>query len=228
MSFARYAVYYTVPPGPLADFGAAWLGWDAAAGCPRPAPDVPGLPAPAHVLTETPRKYGLHATIKPPFHLAPGQSETALNAALGALCATQAPVVLDALTLNRLGRFLALTPAGDTTALNALAAAAVTALDGFRAPLTDADLARRRKTRLTPRQDALLTRWGYPYVMEEFRFHITLTGRLTDSQANATHTALSTRLAPLLPRPFTLAALTLAGEDGDGRFHEITHHPLTG
>jgi hypothetical protein len=50
--------------------------------------------------------------------------------------------------------------------------------DTFRAPLTAEDRARRNPSKLTPRQRGYLDRWGYPYVMEDFRFHMTLTGRL--------------------------------------------------
>ena len=42
------------------------------------------------------------------------------------------------------------------------------------------------KSGLTDRQEALLTQWGYPYVMEEFRFHITLTGALDPAHLDAT------------------------------------------
>ena len=57
--FARYAVYYTPEPGPLADFGAAWLGWDIATGAEVAHPDLPGLPRPVTELTATPRKLRL-------------------------------------------------------------------------------------------------------------------------------------------------------------------------
>ncbi|PKP65441.1 MAG: phosphonate metabolism protein, partial [Alphaproteobacteria bacterium HGW-Alphaproteobacteria-8] len=68
----RFALYYAPPPGPLADFAADWLGWDATAGREMPHPIVPGLPGPVEELTRAPRKYGLHGTLKPPFRLAQG------------------------------------------------------------------------------------------------------------------------------------------------------------
>jgi hypothetical protein len=54
--------------------------------------------------------------------------------------------------------------------------------DAHRAPPDEAELARRRRSRLTQRQEGTLARWGYPYVMEEWRFHVTLTRRLTESE----------------------------------------------
>lgn len=228
MHYTRYAIYYTCPPGPLASFGAAWLGWDAARGENVTAPDVAGLPDAPHALTETPRKYGLHGTIKPPFRLAPDSTGDQLASAFHGLCTNSAPVTLDALALTRLGRFLALTPVGDVGALGALAASVVSQLDPFRAPPTKDDIARHRKASLTPTQEALLIRWGYPHVMGAFRFHMTLTGRLPDPALAQTKAALTPYLAPLLPRPFVIAGLTLCGEDPEGRFHEIRRAPLGG
>lgn len=228
MRFGRYAIYYTCPPGALARFGADWLGWDAASGTPCDPPAVEGLPMPAHEITATPRKYGLHGTIKPPFRLAEGQDAAALSEAFDQFCATTAPATCAGLELTRLGSFLALTPTGDTSGLRRVAGAAVAGLDAFRAPLSEADLERRRAARLSPAQDALLLKWGYPYVMEEFRFHITLSGKLPRAAAETVQQALRPHLAPLLPQPFEIDALTLCGEDDMGRFHEIRRVPLSG
>ncbi len=228
MSYTRYAIYVTLPSGPLAALGAAWLGWDAATGTPCPPPDISGLPAPVHDLTTAPRKYGLHATIKPPFRLAVGTDVAELDAALSAFCATQGSVTLEGLALNRLGSFLALTPIGDTSTLSELAARSVQQLDRFRAPPEAAELARRTAARLSERQKELLSLYGYPYVMEAFRFHITLTGKLSADELAQTEAALRPRLEGLLPEPFRIDALTLCGEDASGYFHEIRRVPLTG
>ncbi|MCA8883915.1 MAG: DUF1045 domain-containing protein [Rhodobacteraceae bacterium] len=228
MMFTRYAIYYTPEPGPLASFGAGWLGWDAAMGRDCAHPDVPGLPDSVAALTATPRKYGFHGTIKPPFRLADGHSADDLAAALTRLCATRAAVRLDGLGLTRIGRFLALTPLGDTRALADLAGAAVAGLDAFRAPATEAELARRRAGRLSDRQDALLVRWGYPYVMEEFRFHLTLTGPLDPAALQAAEAALRPLVEGVAPGPVTVGDLTLLGEAEDGRFHHIARAALSG
>jgi len=227
MPFTRYAVYVTPPPGPLAEFGAAWLGWDPVRGTAVPHPDLPDLPAPITDLTEAPRRYGLHATMKPPFALAPGTSEAALRDAFAAFCTATAPVTLDGLAVVPLGRFLALRPEGDETAVNALAAACVRAFEPFRAPLTGTEIARRRAGGLTPDQEARLMRWGYPHVMAGFRFHITLTGKRPKSDLPALRATLARHLAPLVPRPCPVDALSLMGEDRQGRFHLIHRHTLS-
>ncbi|MEO0389721.1 MAG: DUF1045 domain-containing protein [Pseudomonadota bacterium] len=223
MNYARYAIYYTPPAGtPLAEFGAAWLGWDSASGSEVPHPQLPGFDVAK--LTQTPRKYGFHGTVKPPFRLAPGTTADGLAEATAKLCRSLAPVTLDSLTLTQLGRFLALTPTGNANALAALAARTVQELDSFRAAPTEAELAKRRAARLNPAQEAHLTRWGYPYVMDQFRFHLTLTGRL-DNPA-----PVAEALRPLIPRlePYVIASLTLLGEAPDGRFHALHSYALTG
>ena len=225
-NFKRFAIYYAPEAGPLADFGAAWLGWDLAAGASVAHPHIEGIDIAA--LTDTPRKYGLHGTIKPPFCLTEGTDFGGLVAAAERLCASQAPVVLDGLVLTRLGGFLALTVTGDTAPLETLAAATVRGLDGFRAPPSEAELARRRKANLSERQKALLAQWGYPYVMEEFRFHITLTGRLRRGEAETVRQRLEPVVAPLLPKPFMIRDLCLVGEDENGMFHLIHRYALSG
>lgn len=225
MKFDRYAIYFT-PQGSLAEAGAAWLGWDLARGRTVAHPDVAGLDVAA--LTETPRKYGPHATIKPPFVLAEGASADGLQAAFEVLCTRLAPVTLDGLALTPLGRFLALTPEGDTVALNAMAAEVVRGLDMFRAPPTEADLARRRQANLTPAQEANLIQWGYPYVMDAFRFHITLTSKLPKGDLPQVIAALAPYITPHLPQPFILDSLTLVGQAEDGMFHEVHRAALSG
>lgn len=224
----RYAIYYAPARGSFADFTAKWLGWDAANGQAVGHPAIDGLPLPVAELTETPRKYGFHGTIKPPFHLARGTSLAGLQAAVAALAARRAPVALPGLQLVDLHGFVALTPQGDTAALAALAADVVMSLDPFRAPPSAQEIARRRPDQLSERQRALLADWGYPYVMDQFQFHLTLTGSLTPADSAATLRALRPHLDPLLPRPFMLADLALFGQDGDGMFRILHRYPLLG
>lgn len=226
--FKRFAIYYAPERGQLSRFTSEWLGWCPLAGMAKPHPEVLGLPMPVEEITATPRKYGFHGTIKPPFRLIEGTSREALEDAVAALAARIAPVRMDGLQLSQIGGFLALTPEGNTCELTALAAAVVEGLDSFRAPAPEAELERRRTAGLSKRQEALLLRWGYPYVMEEFRFHLTLTGKLSEEDARRTAAALDPVLTPLLPRPFEVKDLCLFGEAADGMFHQIHRYALTG
>jgi putative phosphonate metabolism protein len=179
MSVARYAVYWAPEPATdLARFGARWLGRDAETGQATMAL-APGLPASWERATAEARLYGFHATLKPPFRLGDGHDETELDTALATLCAKLAPIDGMTLRLSALDGFLALVPGSRLPELADLARRCVIELDAFRAPADAAELERRRAAGLTARQEAMLTRWGYPYVLEEFRFHLTLTRRLT-------------------------------------------------
>ncbi len=227
MTFTRYAIYFAPPAeAGWTRFATQWLGWDMETGQPVAHPDIAGVDVSS--VTEVPRKYGLHATMKPPFRLAQGQSFDGLHTACTEFAATRAPVALDGLEIARLGRFLALRPVGDTADLNALAAGCVRELDAFRAPAPQSELDRRRGAGLKPEQEANLVQWGYPYVMEAFRFHITLSGRLDKPTLTTVQTTLEDRLAPLLPKPFQINDLTLVGETEDGRFHMIHRYALSG
>ncbi|GAA0284983.1 DUF1045 domain-containing protein [Rhodovulum strictum] len=226
--YKRYAIYYAPEPGPLAEFGAAWLGWDPLAGTTRAPLRLLGLPCKLSELTETPRRYGFHATIKPPFRLITGSDIGLLHRSAAALAGQLKPVLLDGLQISRLSGFLALTPRGDTRALGALAGSVVESLDGFRAPPPPEEIARRNPDRLSARQRRLLDRWGYPHVMEEFRFHLTLTGPLRDAEAECTRAVLAPVLQPLIDRPLKIASLCLFGEAEDGRFRNLHRYPLMG
>jgi len=176
----RCAVYF-VPEvhGDWWQAGSQWLGRCAASGAAYAPPNIPGVtPAQFQVLTADPRRYGWHATLKAPFTLAAGQSLDTLRDAMQALANRWPAFDLPPLRVSDQGGFLALRPEGELTALKATAAACVQALHPLAQPLTDAELARRRQAPLTPEQDRLLMAWGYPWVLDQFQFHLSLTGPL--------------------------------------------------
>jgi putative phosphonate metabolism protein len=173
----RAAVYYAPPADdPLWPAACRWLGRDAQTGDTLPQPDLPDIGA----ITADPRGYGFHATLKPPMRLA-GAWDDFLQAA-AALAARQAPFRLPPLAVADLHGFLALRETEACPALHALSDACVTGLDAFRVPPDKAELARRRRGGLSPAADANLLRWGYPYVLDTWRFHMTLTRRLSEAE----------------------------------------------
>ena len=223
----RYAIYHVPPPGAWADWGAAWLGWDVARGRAVAHPDCAGLHLPLPDLTEAPRRYGFHATLKAPFRPADGTTPQALHEACAALAATTAPVVLDGLRLSRQGGFLALVPEGGPEAASDLAARWVAGLDGFRAPATAAEIARRNPDRLTAHQRRLLERWGYPWIMDQFRFHMTLTGPMLSRDFGRMEGALAGYFEPLLGDPVEISNLALFVEKEPGApFVVHSLHPM--
>lgn len=218
----RYAVYYAPPKGSqFAQAGAAWLGWDADMARPRAHPDL-GLDLAG--LTATPRKYGLHGTLKAPMRLTCADDE--FLDAVATLARGLAPVELGQLRLRALDGFLAIVPEVQPQPLADLAAQIVRDLDPFRAPLTEAELARRHATGLSARQQDLLLAWGYPYVMEEFRFHVTLTGALAAPGMTDALRAAYAWFGPALDEEHILHELAVFSEDTTGQFHLITRFPL--
>jgi hypothetical protein len=185
--------------------GSTWLGRDAETGAPLPHPRVPGLDIAE--LTADPRRYGLHATLKPPFRLGLSWAEAVATAE--ALAARLAPFDLPPLAVQDLDGFLALRESAPCPGLQALADACVEALDPCRAPAPEAELARRRRSGLTARQDALLARWGYPYVFEEWRFHVTLTRRLTPAEKAVVLPAVTDFLGDAPARRRRVTAISL-------------------
>lgn len=224
--YTRFAVFFVPADGSaLAEFGASWLGWDNAKAVHIAHPDCPGLDVGA--ITATPRKYGFHGTLKPPFRLADGQSLDALVDAVGKLASDVNTFDVPPLKLHSLGRFLALVPSAPCRPLSDLAGHIVMQLDPFRAPPGDAELAKRRAAGLSDEQEANLARWGYPYVLDEFRFHLTLTGALQPEVLSAVQARLQELIIGLTEDPLPIRDLALLGESSnDGRLRVIKRFPL--
>lgn len=180
----RYAVYFAPSPGTLGWLaGSHWLGRCAAQLQPLPQLDIHGVaPEDLQRLTAAPRRYGWHATLKAPFALAPDTDWLTLHQAVQQVARSLTPFTMPPMQVQRIDDFLALVPMPShpaNAAIDAAAAACVTQLQPLAAPLSHSELARRRAAGLTATQDDLLERWGYPFVLEEFRFHMSLTGPLS-------------------------------------------------
>jgi putative phosphonate metabolism protein len=204
----RYAIYFVPDPaGPLHHLGSTWLGRDAYSG--RQLEQPPGLQP---ELTAEAGRYGFHGTLKPPFRLKPAVSPVALASTVQTLAHQHESFSAGPLELKIVDGFLALLPAEDSVALHHLASDCVQRLDDFRAPTGESELRKRRAVGLTEEQDAMLEHWGYPYVLDEFRFHMTLTARLTDDEAAMLVPLAEQHFEAVLGRPFQVDALTIMVE----------------
>lgn len=212
----RAALYFAPPADhSLSRTAAEWLGRDAWSGAAVRSGPVAGFDsAERKALTAEPRRYGFHATLKAPFRLGDGDNLGDLRAAVVAFARAAHAVTIPALRLERIGPFFALTPADVVPDLQDLAAAVVRDFEPFRAPLTPAEIARRRPERLTERQRAYLDAWGYPYVFDEFRFHMTLTGPVPEERQAAMAAVLEARFAAFIGRPLAVDTLCLFVERG--------------
>jgi putative phosphonate metabolism protein len=188
----RVAVYYAPQPDdPLYAAGSAWLGRDPASDVPVAQPDIPCI---AEVTAE-PALYGFHATLKPPMRLASWCRWDDVVAAAIKLADRIPQFDLPPLSVQDLLGFIALRETEASASLQDLADTCVEQFDRFRAPPSDAELARRRHAGLTPRQDAMLARWGYPYVFDTWFFHMTLTRRLSPDEKQVFIPATETHFA---------------------------------
>ncbi|MEM6423455.1 MAG: DUF1045 domain-containing protein [Pseudomonadota bacterium] len=221
--YDRYAIYWVPQPGePLAQAGAAWLGWDPSTGERDPAREADGRVA-------APRRYGLHATLKAPFRLAEDRSVEDLDNALASFAAARRTAIGPGLGLDDGLGFMALRPLAPSPQIDNLAADCVTVFDRFRAPVTPEDRMRAGADRMSPRQRALFEAHGYQYILDLFRFHITLTGPLSAEQISETALELNDRFGSLLTPAFRIHTITLLGDPGgEAGFRLLRHYALTG
>ena len=217
---SRYALYYAPRPvDALAVTAAQWLGRDPETGQARAVRPVPGIAADRLAeITAEPRLYGFHGTLKAPIVLADDVSERDFLDAVGRFAAAGHAFSVPSLELAELSGFLALVPSTPCEPLHDLADRCVVEFDEYRRPADKTELARRRASGLTPRQDELLLRWGYPYVLEQWRFHLTLTGRLPQApEREAIATVLRQRFAGFIDRSLMIADLCVFRQSAPGR-----------
>ena len=214
----RFAIYFApAAASNLWERAATWLGRDAADGDVFDGP-VAGIDRDRLLnLTQSANRYGFHATLKAPMALVEGASEADLRAALTRFAARHRPVALGRLKLASLQGFLALMVDGENEALQDFAAHVVEDFDPFRAPMSVKDRAARAGKGLSERQIELLDAYGYPYVFEEFRFHMTLTDRLSEADTAEVTAAANTWFAPVLEEPVMLDRLALFHESEAGK-----------
>jgi phosphonate metabolism protein PhnN/1,5-bisphosphokinase (PRPP-forming) len=198
----RYALYYApAPRSAWARFGEDWL-------------------ARTDARLDHPRRYGFHATLKAPFRLKPETSLAQLIDELERFMRTQPALSVARMRIARLHDFLALVPLAHEPRLDALAAQCVKRFDRFRAPLSAVELDRRRREPLTQRQEALLARWGYPHVLDEFRFHLSLTGPLRGAEPPP--------VPPLPEAPLAIDAVTVFEDPGPPARLRAVHRACCG
>ena len=215
----RYAIYFTPTPGtPWWNFGAHWLGRDECTNHALVQPALAEIPAQQLLqLTAYPRRYGFHATLKAPFTLRDGVTETELLARMRTLAQQLKPLALGPMVATRLDNFTALVPHAPPAALGTLAATCVTSLDDLRAPLSQQELARRLAQHLDAREQELLTQYGYPHVMERYQLHFTLTGPIAEPLAEVVIRAVDGPVARLnQEHPLVLDRLCLFVESEPG------------
>lgn len=224
MSSARYAVYY-VPPADssIARFGREWLGVDIETGELHKQSAIDGLsPERQEALTASPRYYGFHGTLKPPFKLAANATLESLLVATRLFAKSVSPIELPPLELAYIGKFLSLSPIASSFKLELMAGGCVRALEGYRRHRTEQELAAYRQSKLTVHQEQMLENWGYPYVLEEYRFHMTLTDRVEDEgERDVVMKAAAERCKDFLGQPLPVSDVVVCTQPERDTFMRV-------
>lgn len=207
----RYAIYFTPPPGePLTLAAESWLGRSAFSGA------AFAMPAEREAITVSARRYGFHATMKAPFRLADGMSEAQLIDDFEQWTAARHAFTGPRLVIDTIDGFFALVPKERYEALETLARDIVVDFESFRAPLTLEDFERRRPDRLAPAERGYLDTYGYPYVLDAFRFHMTLTDRVPAQDTAKVAEELNAHFGTLPDDPIHVSTLALFAESEPG------------
>ena len=207
----RYAIYFAPDTDTsLHRFGSSWLGRDAISGATVKQPELEGIDAVRQAaLTATARNYGFHATLKPPFYLREGKTAEELLETASLFAADRASFQVQ-IVARSLSGFLALMQKQSKADMQELAADCVRHFDPLRAIPSETELEKRRAAGLSAQQELMLQRWGYPYVMGEFRFHMTLSKRITDeSERSALMQEILKHGAEALATPVTIDAISV-------------------
>jgi putative phosphonate metabolism protein len=221
---SRFAIYFVpAPDTALYRFGASVLGYDCYTGASVARVHAGGLTeVDWAALTAEPSTYGFHATLKAPFRLRDEFAEADLLAEMQASAAGLSNIPIFEPTVELIGGFVAVVPRSSAPALDQLAAQCVKSFDRFRAPMTADEMARRTAAELSAAQAENLERWGYPYVLDEFRFHMTLTGRIAPDRRTAIHALLREAFGQACGfHPIALNRLVLVRQDFGTPFQVI-------
>lgn len=220
---SRYGIYFSPRPQTgLYELGSQWLGRDATSGEELDPALSNGLRSEEwRRATESPRRYGFHATLKPPFRLAEGTAYLDLLAAAYAFAERHPSFETPGLKVGRLGRFLALTLTEPSADLCMLADECVTEFDRFRALPTEQEMAVRLHDSLTEREREHVHRWGYPYVFDTWKFHMSLTGPLSPDILPTIESALTKRFAPVCGRSILVDSICIFHQPSPGNAFQL-------
>ncbi|RUL63258.1 DUF1045 domain-containing protein [Dyella dinghuensis] len=200
----RYAVYFCpAAESALGMFGREWFATTS-------IPDITEQRFQA--LMADVRRYGWHATLGAPFELAGHADEKTLHEKVVEVAQSSAPFDL-LLRMDVLSGFLALRPDADETRVNVLAERCVRDLNPLRAPISKAAWDRRADG-LDDVERSLFKEFGYPYVLERFRFHMTLSAPATEDEEQTLRDYLLPRMAEHLIAH--IDALTICREKEPG------------
>lgn len=226
-NYERYAVYY-VPhhESDLAVFGKSWFGYDLSEG--ETDRNLHGLDLElVRRVTAKPARYGMHATLKAPFYLAEGYSLEQLLDKADRFSKKRKKFTLGKLKIGWHGNTMVLIENQKNHQINQFASQCVLKFEDFRAPLTMKERTRRLEQNLNLHQRLMLEELGYPYVLSEFQFHVTLTDNMTEAEKEKIVPALEMTLDGILEKPCEIDGIAIVGDPGNNQpFQMIEYFEL--
>ncbi len=227
-SYERYAIYY-VPhyETELAEFGKSWFGYDLSEGETDRA--LHGLDMEfARQVTQKPARYGIHATLKAPFYLEENSSLEQLLEKTDRFAKKRQRFTLGKLKIGWHGNTMVLVESEKNLQVNQFASQCVLKFEDFRAPLTMKERTRRLEQNLNMHQRLMLEELGYPFVLSEFQFHITLTKNMTEEEKRTVVPALQPELDKILQTPCEIDGIAVVGDPGNNQpFQMIEYFELS-
>ena len=220
--FSRYAIYYVPPESDqFTRFAASWFGWDVYKSINVKYPELSDLNYDIKEITSTPSKYGLHATLKAPFSLVPDKTIDELRLSLSILSSSIQKFEISSICVKNIAGFIAIVPTSQNERINYLAKKCVEDLDCFRKAEPLEIINKRRSVGLSIRKEHNLFKWGYPYVLNDFQFHFTMTSKLTPKVSKNVFSVLSLELKTVLNAPLLISKICLCGESNSHKKFEV-------
>ena len=175
---------------------------------------------------EQPAKYGFHATLKAPFRLKRNVKTKNFYDVISHIAAQHSRFKIKGLKIVYSKKFTFITSRKPNKLLINLENDLVKHLDTFRAELNKTEIKKRIPDSLTFKQNKYLKEWGYPFVFDQFKFHMTLMNQNNNKLSNKQKLELEKLIYKISNNVIEFNEISLLGENKNGYFEEIKRFKL--
>ena len=234
--YSRYAIYYAPPKeSSLEEFGRYWFGWD---------------PLNAKLINNKQRinylnrfgiknlknidknvliakKYGFHGTLIPPFKLNKNYSTNKLFKKTDEIAKKFKKFKFYKFKLKKINNFYAFVQNKKNSNINKISNRLVKELFKFRSPLTKKEIDKRNPSKLSKLQLNILHKWGYPYLMSEFKFHMTIASEVTGNKLYFELKKIEKNKKIILNEINNFDKIYIFGENQKGMFENLENFSLS-
>ena len=175
---------------------------------------------------EQPAKYGFHATLKAPFRLKRNVKTKNFYDVISHIAAQHSRFKIKGLKIVYSKKFTLITSRKPNKLLINLENDLVKHLDTFRAELNKTEIKKRIPDSLTFKQNKYLKEWGYPFVLDQYKFHMTLMNQNNNKLSNKQKLELEKLIYKISNNLLEFNEISLLGENKNGYFEEIKRFKL--